>query len=386
MNVITTSIDTPATRGPRTNSRQALAICIFSAASLLFAPGLRAQSDEPKLVPTEVANPGSVRLYSLTFSGGSVEDLETELKAAFPNDNVVVTPTARHIRLSMGNFELRDVRLSEVAKTIEFISDSKLLVEVSENEETILGNTWRIGNQLATTPASLFQLKMRSVAAPHLFGKKDGAESVREAAQNLEAGRLKRILESTRAGYNEIVGGARVELLPEQNIMVIIGSEDGVEGLEGFIKAAEQIAAEEFEWKRAQEKAEHDAERKAKEAEILALETARATRDALAEQVEAAEEGIDQKRRLMAERIDELKAQMADKRKYLEATVDEQAKLGPTSVELGEAKAELDAHIRTAERVLAEEEARISAQLVQLQSDLIDLVAKFRAADAKLKK
>jgi len=118
-------------------------------------------------------------------------------------------------------------------------------VEVTESDDGATGNTWRIGSRLANTPPSLFKLQMRSVAAPYLFHDKEKAERVRKDAVELEGRRLERILETTRAGYNDIVGGARVEMLPEQYIFVIIGTEDGIAGVESFIKAAEQLAMEE---------------------------------------------------------------------------------------------------------------------------------------------
>jgi hypothetical protein len=118
-------------------------------------------------------------------------------------------------------------------------------VEVSESEDGATGNIWRIGSRLANTPSSLFKLQMRSVAAPYLFKEKEKAERVSKDAQVMEAGRLKRILETTRAGYNDVVGGVRVEMLPDQQLFVIVGTEDGIAGVESFIKAAEQLAMEE---------------------------------------------------------------------------------------------------------------------------------------------
>lgn len=374
------NLNTFATHGPCTNTRRSLTACVFSAVTLLLAPVLPAQSE-----PTapEVSKPDNPQLYSMKFTGGGVESLEKQLKEAFPKDNVVVAPSAKYMKLGLSDFEIRDVRLNELGKTIEFLSDGKLLVEISERDGGAPSNTWRIGSRLATTPATLFQLKMRSVAAPCLFGS-DKAKSVQNAAADLEALRLKRILESDRAGYNEVVGGARVELLPEQNIMVIIGSEDGVAGMESFIKAAEQLAADEAEWKKAQEKEKEDSIRKANDAKILAIETAKATRDALAEQAEATEECIDQKHRIMSERMEALKYQIVLKRKDLQAKVEEAKKEGPTSDAFLEAKTELAAHIQSSDRLLTDEESRINAQVEQLQSSLIDLMTKLRAADEKL--
>lgn len=233
------------TQVPRTNPhpRRLLAVCVFAAAALRLAPTLNAQSDAPEPPPTHEAQPGTTLLYSMKFSGGSVESLEREMKAAFPKDNVIFTPSARNVRLNLDAFEIRDARLKELAKTIEFLTDGKLIVEVTEDGAA--ANIWRIGSRLAMTPPTLFQLKMRSVAAPHLCRDKEKAMKVKKDAEDLEQDRLKRILESSRAGYNDVLGAVRLELLPDQNMFVLVGNEDGIAGMESFIKAAEQLAVDE---------------------------------------------------------------------------------------------------------------------------------------------
>lgn len=220
--------------------------------ALHMVPCLFAQTEAPKPAQPAEAQQSSTKLYSMKFSGGSVEAMSKELKAAFPKDNVVVSSSLQHLNgHGIGEFEVRDVRLKELGRTIEFLSDGKLIVEVVESEDGSTGNIWRFGSLLANTPASVFTLQMRSVAAPYLFRDKEKAERVGKDATNAEAGRLKRILETTRAGYNDIVGGARVELLPDQHLFVIVGSEAGIAGMEGFIKAAEQLAMEEVTKKEA---------------------------------------------------------------------------------------------------------------------------------------
>ena len=249
---MTTKLDTALPRLSRATSGITRAACLFSAAALLLSPCVHAQSETPKPASADKAQPGSAKLYSMKFSGGSVEDLEKQLKAAFPKDNVVVSGSSKLMTMpNLGDFEVRDVQLKELGRTVEFLSDSKLIVEVTESENGATGNTWRIGNRLANTPPSLFKLQMRSVAAPYLSKDTDKAPRVKQAAETLEAERLKRILETTRAGYNDIVGGARVEILPEQHLFVIVGSEDGIAGVESFIKAAEQMAMDEATKKQA---------------------------------------------------------------------------------------------------------------------------------------
>lgn len=233
------------TQVPRTNPHphRLRAVSVLAAAALLLAPTLHAQSDAPEPAPSHEAQPGTTLLYSMKFSGGSVESLEHEMKAAFPKDNVIFTPSARNVRMNLDEFEIRDARLKELAKTIEFLTDGKLIVEVTEDSAT--ANIWRIGSRLAMTPPTLFQLKMRSVAAPHLFRDKEKAVKVKKDAEDLEQFRLKRVLESSRAGYNDVLGAVRLELLPDQNMFVLVGNEDGIAGMESFIKAAEQLAVDE---------------------------------------------------------------------------------------------------------------------------------------------
>lgn len=168
----------------------------------------------------------------MKFNGGSVEALAKELKAAFPKDNVVVSFSLQNLSgHKISEFEVRDVRLKELGRTIEFLSEGKLIVEVVESEDGAAGNIWRIGSHLGNNPPSVFTLQIRSVVAPYLFRDKEKADRVGKDAQNAEAGRLKRMLETIRAGYNDIVGGARVEMLPDQHLFVIVGSEAGIAGV-----------------------------------------------------------------------------------------------------------------------------------------------------------
>lgn len=381
MNSLPVSPDSLTTRVARPLGVRARAMIVFSATALLLAPGLRAQTSAPTPAQIPAAQPGATKLYSMKFSGGSVQALQKELKAAFPKDNVVVSGSLQYLSgHGIGDFEVRDVRLKELGRTIEFLSDSKLIVEVVESEDGVGGNIWRIGSRLANTPASLFKLQMRSVAAPHLFRDPAKAERVAKDAQDVEAGRLKRIVETTRAGFNDIVGGARVEMLPDQSLFVIVGSEDGIAGVESFIKAAEQIAAE----KRAEEKAREEMVRQANQAEIKAQQAARAMRDELAQQCEFAKVGFDRKSRSLEERMEKLKISVAERRKALESKLAEDKGLSPE--DRMQVKAELEAHMRNSQQMLVEEEARCNDQLEQVRSNVAELEMRLRAADARLKK
>ncbi len=369
-----------------------LTTCVVSGVALMFGQRLLAQSGEAKFPATAAVHADSTVAYSMKFTGGSVDALEQELKAAFPKDNVVVTPSARNTKLNVGDFEIRDVSLHELAKSIEFVSDSKLIVEVSEGGGAdAKTNIWRIGSRLATIPSTLMQLKMCSVATPNLFVSEKKVERVKHAAEKLEKDRLQRILDSTRAGFNEIVGGARIELLPDQNIMVIVGSEDGVSGIESFIKAAEKLAADEIAEqkattmaRRAEEKAREDLARKAKDDEIAMREQLEARRLALKEQMEATIAGSREKEVMMDERFKRLKDAMEEKRKALEEQMTLQKDMSESR--RNHLRAELDAIISNSTRILAEEEVRNAEQMERLKSNLIDLNTELRILDSRLNK
>lgn len=183
------------------------------------------------------------QLYSMRFQADSVARLQSTLQRAFPKDNVVVSDSTERIRLPF--FELRNVRLSELARTIEFLSEGSLSVEVVEKDGDMPGNIWRIAAK--SSPVAATAVKMRSVAAPHLFADEKKLEGVEFDAKNMEMIRQKIATDSAMAGHGDPnhVNGVQLQKLTSQKVFVLIGSEDGVAGLESFIKAAEQRAAEE---------------------------------------------------------------------------------------------------------------------------------------------
>lgn len=384
MNSMTANPGTLTSRIARTNSRRAQAVCLFSIAALLIAPGLHAQSDAPKPTPTREAQPSAARVYSMKFKGWDMQVLAETLKAAFPKDNVVIAPSARDMRLDP--FEIRDVTLKELGRTIEFLSDGVLTVEVVEDEQATRGNIWRIGTKQAAGASGAVAVKMRSIAAPHLFHDENKLDRLVQDVEKLEQLRISTMRRTASVKGGDLSGAAVTQIvpLPEQNVFVLMGSEDGIAGVESFVRAAEQLAADVAAEKRAEEKAQEDAARKEKEAARQALEAARATRDGLAEQLEASREGIERKERMMAERMQKLKTDLAEKRRALESKLNDEK--GLSAENRAQARAELDAHIRNAERILAEEDARSHAQMEQLSNALIDLQAKLRAAELKLKK
>lgn len=306
------------------------------------------------------SSPGKgARLYSMRFHGSSLLMLQETLQRAFPKDNVVLSVAAEGVRLP--NFELRDVRLAELARTIEFLSDGNLSVEVVEKDADMPGNIWRIAYK---TPASaVTPVKMRSVAAPHLFADEKGLAAFQTDAVEMEQQRAELARKVSLVSRNEPghVVPTKMQTLSSQKVFVLIGSEDGVAGMESFIKAAEQRAAEEAA---------------AKEARAATISPK--MRAVAAPHLFASKERLD---RFMEEAL-------RTKEKWLELTVDLRKEMGlrseplfyPVEIEpraerkvfvlLGteQSIAGLESLIDAAERLAADEDARTAALEAELKA------------------
>lgn len=175
--------------------------------------------------------PLTAKLYNVKFDGGPTTKLSDSLKAQFPGDNVVLSESVA--RLDMPNFELRNVKIEEIARTIEFLGEGNLSVEVTDNAQS--GNVWLIGRKNPAEAAAT--VKLRSVAAPNLFANEKALIEIQKAADDLEMKR--RSITGIMGGAKGVVRGASLQPLPSQGIFVIIGDEEGVAGLENLIQVAE---------------------------------------------------------------------------------------------------------------------------------------------------
>jgi hypothetical protein len=225
---------------PVTQSPLARRATMFAtAAALLFAPCLHAQTPDPaakdqlpgKDLPLN--HPLKVKLYTLKFDGGVLPELGNLLRETFPDDNFVIDGFDR--QLALPPFELRKVRPEEIGRTLEFLTRGDYKVEIVSNEP--IGNIWRIGP--ATKSAQAAAVKMRSVAAPSLFADEKALADIQESVREMEMRRLDMVGQE-----GGILRETRLVPLENQKIFVIIGDEEGVAGLESLIKAAEQRLAE----------------------------------------------------------------------------------------------------------------------------------------------
>lgn len=221
-------------------------------AALALVPTLRAQpGGQP--TPSAKEKPANARIerisnggtfYSMKFDGGPMHRLKQVWKDAFTNDNFVMTKSAENVMLPP--FEILNVRLTEMAQSIAFLSQGALTVEVVDQFAVSAGNIWRIGTPTAEEASTV---RMRAVTAPYLFAGTDTLRSLLEAADKIERERLEyaRIArmssKSTPSRPLEQLP-TRVIPLPDQKVVVLIGTEDGIAGIESFIQATEQASAQ----------------------------------------------------------------------------------------------------------------------------------------------
>jgi hypothetical protein len=138
----------------------------------------------------------------------------------------------------MSAFELRNVRIAEIGRTVEFLTKDEYKVEIVEGPA---GNIWRIGPVNET--AKVAAVKMRAVAAPSLFADEKALADIQEAAEAMDVLRLQ--LAAVSIGGR---GGPRItkmQPLKSQSIFLITGDEEGVDGIESLIRAAEQQRVDE---------------------------------------------------------------------------------------------------------------------------------------------
>jgi malonyl CoA-acyl carrier protein transacylase len=215
--------------------------CAALLAALILAPTVHAQAEEPP--PAKAWSVGSEkggRLYSVSFEGGLIRYFKPLWTKAFTNDNFLITSSAELVELPA--FQMRDMTLPELARSIAFLSQGALTVEVVERNDSLPGNIWRVARP--SKEALSHAVKMRAVAAPRLFANEDtlarflkDAETAQRTMREISY-TLKKVENSTPLIGTEIMP------LKGQRVFVLFGTEEGISGLESLIKAAEQTAAE----------------------------------------------------------------------------------------------------------------------------------------------
>lgn len=216
-------------------------MCAALLATLVLGPIVRVHAAEPPPAKAwSVGNEKNGSLYSMNFEAGSVKDIRRVWMNTFTNDNFLVTPSAEDVNLR--GFQMRDMTLPELARSIAFLSQGALTVEVVERNAGMPGNIWRIARP--SQEALSQKIKMRAVAAPRLFANKEDLSRFIEEANMVQSqvARTFAYLEKLENPLSHM--GAEIKPLEGQRVFVLVGTEEGIAGIESLIKAAEQTAAE----------------------------------------------------------------------------------------------------------------------------------------------
>ncbi len=238
MNMQRNTMDVSSRSG---NSRGLKTLCAALLAALICVPTVHIQAEEPAPAKAwSTASEKGGRLYSVSFEGGPIRYFKPLWTNAFTNDNFLITSSAERVELPA--FQMRDMTLPELARSIAFLSQGALSVEVVERNVDLPGNIWRVARPSMETLSR--NVKMRAVAAPRLFASDDTLKRFLGEVDMVQRQLAETFIDLERAGSPGPGMGSQILPIGGQRVFVLVGSEEGISGLESLIKAAEQTAAE----------------------------------------------------------------------------------------------------------------------------------------------
>lgn len=174
------------------------------------------------------------KVYSVRFPGGSASSFFKFLGTnGFSEDTVLLAGTTGDAWIPA--FTVNNVRLKDVAKSIEVLTEGALNVELVELGETSDVNIWTIRSGAALRP-----LKTRACAMPNLLGSPRAAQRIDNIVNTLTLALEREIERSHRRG-NAVEG--HTQIVAEEKIVVIVGPEIYVEAVAAALEAAEKVAA-----------------------------------------------------------------------------------------------------------------------------------------------
>jgi hypothetical protein len=223
------------------DSRELKTMCAALLAAVIAVPTVHAQAEDPP--PAKAWSVGSEkggRLYSMSFEGGLIRYFKPLWTKAFTNDNFLITASAELVELPA--FQMRDMTLPELARSIAFLSQGALTVEVVERNDSLPGNIWRVARP--SKEVLSHAAKMRAVAAPRLFANEDTLARFLKDAKTAQSKMLEISYYLKQVENSTPLIGTEIMPLEGQRVFVLVGTEEGISGLESLIKAAEQTAAE----------------------------------------------------------------------------------------------------------------------------------------------
>lgn len=173
-------------------------------------------------------------VYTIDFPGGPVASFAQFWKTnGFAGDNILMVGPVDRVYLP--KFTINSAHLSEIGKSIEFVSEKRVRIEIAEGD---MGgaNIWRIS---ASLDEASEQVKVRACPAPSFLSRPDGSERMERLLSETNEIWMEQIRE--RKGPSRNPGMFRI--LQRERIVVAAGSQDYVDAVASVIEAAEKAIA-----------------------------------------------------------------------------------------------------------------------------------------------
>lgn len=172
------------------------------------------------------------KVYSMTFPGGTTEFFFEFLRTnGFADDNVLFAGKAASTHIPA--FAVRHVRLKDVAKSLELVTEGRLKVEVVERGEQSDENIWRIRASEEGSP-----IKTKTCAMANFFQTPKAAERIPVIVKSIEQVVLPQVDKSGKTAE-----GGNTLTLQTEKMVIVVGPEAYVEAVSNALEAAEKVAA-----------------------------------------------------------------------------------------------------------------------------------------------
>lgn len=178
----------------------------------------------------------NVQVYSIRFPGGELSKFFRFMRTnGFASDTVLFAGRAGEVYIP--EFAVANVQLKEVAKSIEFVADSKITVELVEAPQGGDVNIWRIK---PVDRATSEQIKTRACAVPGLLTGAKGKDRIGKIVQEVSIA----LAEGTERIYRNQSSRPEgdVRILESEKVVVAVGTQAYVEAMASALEAAEHVA------------------------------------------------------------------------------------------------------------------------------------------------
>jgi hypothetical protein len=214
---------------------------------LVLSTPLQAATNAPaaEVIRSNSSISRGLSLYSIRFPGGRVSDFFKFMRTnGFAGDTILFAGEAR--RVYIPEFTVSNVQLKEVAKSVEFVADNRIIVELIEPPLSGDANIWRIKPH----DRAVSQIKTKACAVPNLLAGPKSRERVQEVFDHVE----RALAQGTETLYNnqELRPNGGTTIIDSEKIVVAVGTEAYVEAITSALEAAEKVAASVAEKKQAQ--------------------------------------------------------------------------------------------------------------------------------------